>query len=749
MAAILDAVKHPYVPFDNPERLAYVARFGGPRVSISEADWRETLGSASFVEATTFTVGAYSLVESGDYANDRIMRFVTPDFFTFLGVKPQDGRYFGGSGDNEAVVISDRLRRAAFPGRKSAVGGTLSVGNRTYTVIGVTPAGFERAAQSDLWFLLSGRPGTTGSIAPNLNPLIRIRPGVRPGNVREEVAGLAKRLTEKYVGGNAAIGLRLDSFRPDPQNFRLFHAALAAAGLIVLLVACGNVANLLLARALERRPEHVLRIALGALPMQVARQAIAESLVLATAGCVGGMLLAVWFMNIVAAYRPTNLEWLGILDPHLSWRVFAFAASASIMIAVASAVVPMIRIARTDPGEVLKSGAGTMTRVARRRDGLVIGQLSLALTLLFCTGLLAKSALAVARYDFGFDPTPLANAQIYFLKDSINTDSAFRELVGHASRLPGVRSAGFQGWMTTERGIVTADEHTDSAGILIKRSAAVVDPGFFQTVRVPVIAGRDFLPGDVESGAAVIDEEAARRLWHGDSVIGRHLKLGDQRSARPWLRVVGVVRLARLGVPSDPDLPPEPGVFVVQRELPRGGNILVRSDAPAIAANGLRRLLREHLRQRGRNYYANFSSWASDSDARTSARGFMAGLFAVFAGFTLLLALAGIYGTLTYSVSRRMREFAVRSALGATTAQLRKLVLNQALIAILAATAIGGPAGIFAARLLDSWLYGVWYSDATVLLAAEALLILTSFVVCLPALQRTGRLAPSRLLKEL
>ena len=745
MAAILDAVKHPYVPVKEPERLASIAHFGGGSRQITQPDWRAALGSASFVEAVTFTAFGRVPVESGNFMDDRIVSFVTPDFFPLLGVKPVTGRYVSASAENDAVVISDDFRRAVFPNRKKAIGSPLYANGRSYTVVGVAPAGMGFV---DLWVPFP--PSEGKEWAPRYHPLIRLKKGVTPPAVDAELKAIGKRLDESYGGGTRPIGLRLDTFRPDPQNFRRFHAALAAAGLIVLLVAGGNVASLLLARSLERRPEHVLRIALGATPSIVARNAIAESVLLAIAGCALGVLLAVWCMNVVSAYRPTNLSWLGILDPHLSWRVFAYALVTSLVTAIAAAIVPVIRIARVDPGEVLKAGAGTMTRIARRRDTLVIAQLALSLTLLFCAGILTKSAMHVKRYDFGYDPQPLAKAEIFFFNDSLNKDSTFRDLVQQASRLPGVQGATFVGSAGAERGIVTADEHTDSVGVMIKRSATVVDPAFFRTVNLSVIAGRDFQYGDEEEGAAIVDQEAARKLWRGDSVVGRYLKLGDPQSKAPWIRVVGVVKRMRLGMPSDPDLPPEPGVFVVQKTLSRSGEILIRSANPPMAANALRQMLRERLRLRGRVYYSRVSTWTADRESTLSARWFMAALFGVFAGFTLLLSLAGIYGTLSYSVSRRMREFGVRTALGATDTQLRKLVLAQAAIAILAATAIGGPGGILTARLLvDSWLYDVWYSDVTVLLAAEAILILTAFVVCIPAMRRASKLEPSALLREL
>ena len=747
MAAILDSVKHPYLPYKEPERLAFVSSYGGGGREITVADWREALQSASFVEGMTFTAGAHGLVETGSYSGERLMTLVTPDFFSFLGLKPLSGRFPGtAAADDDAAVISDELRRVAFPGDKSPIGATVSVEDRTYTIVGVAPAGVDQ--RSELWLpLASYNPSVTSP--PRLSPLIRIRAGSSPDAVRQELQQTAKRLDASYGGGPRPVILRLDPQRRDPLRFRPFHAALAAAGLIVLLVAGGNVANLLLARSMERRPEQVLRVALGAKASDVARATLLETLVVAIVGCIVGVLLAIWCMNIVAVYRPTGLQWLGTIDPRLSWRVVAYAAGAAIVLAVASSIGPLTRIARVDPGEVLKTGAATMTRVARRRDSLVILQLALALVLLFCAGLLAKSALNIQRYDFGYDATPLVHADIMFPPGSINADSAFRELVVHAAALPGVTKASFEGSAGLPGGAVTADEHEGPRGSLIKRSVSIVEPNFFRTLGVPVIAGRDFQPGDVQAGAAIVDLEVARKLWRGDSVIDRALKLGDHESTGRWVRVVGVVRMARFAVPSDPHMPPEPGVFVVLSSLPSSGSIVVRTASPAATANGLRYLLRDHLRLGGRRYLARVEAWTADVESRVEARWFMSALFAVFAAFTLLLALVGMYGTLSYSVSRRMREFGVRSALGATSIELRKLILAQAAIAILAATAIGGPAGMVAGRLLDSWLYDVWYSDVAILLIAEAVLVSTSFVVSMPAMHRVRSLDPSRLLKEL
>jgi ABC-type antimicrobial peptide transport system permease subunit len=270
---------------------------------------------------------------------------------------------------------------------------------------------------------------------------------------------------------------------------------------------------------------------------------------------------------------------------------------------------------------------------------------------------------------------------------------------------------------------------------------------FFSTLGVHVIAGRDFIAGDGEAGAAIIDERAAEALWPGESPIGHVLKLGDGRSTRPWLRVVGLVPRITLQLNSDPDLPSEPGVYVTQQSSNNIGEVIVRSDTPAITAAMLRRMIRQTFpKSIG---WSHVEIWSNSFDSVLSSRQFMAGLFIVFAGFTLLLALAGLYGTLSYAVTRRMREFAVRGALGATDADLRRLMWSQMMVAILAGTAIGGPAGMWAAKSLDAWTYDVFYADAGILLMAEGILIGTALLACLGPARRAGRVDVSRVLREL
>ncbi|MGI9077704.1 MAG: FtsX-like permease family protein, partial [Gemmatimonadaceae bacterium] len=251
--------------------------------------------------------------------------------------------------------------------------------------------------------------------------------------------------------------------------------------------------------------------------------------------------------------------------------------------------------------------------------------------------------------------------------------------------------------------------------------------------------------GDRAAGAAIIDENAARRLWPGESPINRVLKLGDSRSSRPWIRVVGVVRPFRLHMTSDPDMLPEPAVYVIQNPEGRYGEMLVNSATPAKTATNLRRMIYRTFPLK----WMRLNTWDDLFGSMVASRYLLAWLFATFAGFTLLLALAGLYGPLSYGVSRRLKELAVRGALGASPVALRKLIWTQMLVAILAGTALGGPAGMWAGQALDGALFGLFYVDVTVLVIAEAILVGTALLACVGPARRAGRVNVSAVLKEL
>ena len=386
-----------------------------------------------------------------------------------------------------------------------------------------------------------------------------------------------------------------------------------------------------------------------------------------------------------------------------------------------------------------------MTRAGRRRDGLVIVQLGLALVLIYGTGSQFKSARNLSRFDFGYDRSSIIEVRLEFQKDSLDVVRRFDDLVARTLKVPGVRSAAFLGGVWTEGGMVLSENPGRRVGFVIKRGVSVVGPQFMTTLGIPLLAGRDFTAGDRAAGAAIVDETAARHLWPGELPIGRVLKLGNSRSSRPWIRVVGLVRPFRLHMTSDP-LETTPGIYVIQNPEGRSGEMIVSSTSPPATATQLRRTI-YHAFPRLR--WLRVVVWDERFGAMVASRYLVTGLFATFAGFTLLLALAGLYGTLNFGVSRRLKEFAVRGALGATAADLRRLMWRQMLVAILAGTAIGAPVAMWAAGALDGGLYGLYYVDVGALLFAEAILIGTALLACLGPARRAGQVEVSRVLKEL
>ena len=748
MAAILDAVKHPVVAFSNADRVVPIFPDGdGANGHASAADRIEILRSGTFIDRLVLTSWRYDLVESGEFSEQIVVGSVSPEFFSIVGLKTKTGRLPTALDENSGVLISELVARQMFPRLSDALSSRIQVGDREMVVVGVAPSARGTMLMADVWQVITPSALEDASKKTWVTPLVLLRSGTTPEALRTELDTIAARLTARYGNGRRPFSFRVGSIKTDPLSFRAFHGVMASAGLIVIIVACANVANLLLARALDRQPEHALRLSLGAPPSALARDAVSESIVLAVVGGVVGLLIGLWAMDLVLASAPRNLNWAGIIMPRMSWRVYAFAFGTSMIIAIVSAIAPALRIMRVDPGDILKQGSGTMTRAARRHDSLVVVQLSLALLLIFCCGSLLKAAVHIRNFQFGYDQRPIIAAHVAFRRDSTGLAPAFDDLVARARELPGARGASTLGSLQVDRNVVSSENANERLGFVLKRTVPLVGPRFFSTLGIRVIAGRDFIAGDGEAGAAIVDEKAAEALWPGESPIGHVLKLGDGQSTRPWLRVVGLIPQVTLHLPSDPDLPPEAGVYVTQTLSNNTSQIVVRSNTPAITATMLRRMIRQTYPKS--IAWSRVVIWNDTFDAVVSSRVFMSGLFMVFAGFTLLLALAGLYGTLNYAVARRMREFAVRGALGATDAELRRLMWRQMMVAILAGTAIGGPAGMWAAKSLGAWTYDVFYADAELLLIAETILIGTALLACLGPARKAGRVDLSRVLREL
>jgi predicted permease len=538
----------------------------------------------------------------------------------------------------------------------------------------------------------------------------------------------------------------LYSLVPDPIRFRDFHAAMAGSALAVLLIACANLANLMFARGLSRRRDFAVQMALGASRTTVVKQILAESTLVALGGGALGMVLSLWGVDVLLHRMPPDVRFIGTLVPHVSWRVFAFGGVATAATIGLVGVLPAIRASKLDLSDPLKDTAGATTaRTRRRYSALVMVQMAAATVLLMGAGVLIKAAERVGAYDFGYDTQGLLTASVRVSRD---TQVDFHDLLRRVQSVDGVRTAALMTWQAPEGFTVTSDLATGVGDNQVFQGRyAAVSADFLRTLGIPIVAGRDFSDGDgAAAGAVIVSREAARRLWPGmDDPVGRRVKLGRPGSPGPWLPVVGVTRNVAMDFERDPDLQPEPPIYVVLRD-PAGRFpwivARVTRDEAQVAIQ-LRRIIRDAAPGAAVAVYP----WSRGFDDIVSARRFVAGLFTLFAFCALALAAVGLYGVLLYAVSRRMREFGVRIALGARSRDLLKMVVHDGFVMVLAGTGVGAFLAMWGAQLLGRWLYNVNPTDVVALVAAETVLFAVALVACLVPGLKAMRADPIEVLR--
>ncbi|MBI4501411.1 MAG: FtsX-like permease family protein [Gemmatimonadetes bacterium] len=539
--------------------------------------------------------------------------------------------------------------------------------------------------------------------------------------------------------------------QPDPYQLSNFHVAMAASAIVVLLIACANLANLMNARGVTRRRELALRLAIGARRGALVRQLLVEAGLLAVIGGALGVVAALWGVNLVKAAMP-QVEYFAMRPPLVSWRFFVFGIAASGCTVLLFGLLPAIRASDVDLAEPLKEGAGAHTGHVRRYSLLAIVQVALALVLVMSAAVSAKSAYQLANAAFGFDPKGLYQAIIGLPRpqytDAKGIQAAYDHALAMVARLPGVKSVATVGHGRSAGGVVTSDFEGDSLPIITLLSYPVVSPSFLSMLGLPVIAGRDFAPGDRETGGAVlVNESAARRLWRGQHPVGRMIKLGSLQSTAPWIRVVGVVANSRFEEERERYLPQPAQVWVVPSvDSIRTKWVLFRaaladSATPVLVARELRAAI-------GGTRTPRVGRWLEWHEYRAGVAMYATRIF-VFLGICALgLATVGLYGVLAYAVTRRVREYGVRMALGATREHVFRMVLHDGTVMYLAGTAFGALAALGILKVLDSMLYDVPLPDVVSLIVSEAVLCGAAFLACLVPARRAMRADPVEILRS-
>jgi predicted permease len=744
MFAVLDAVVHPYVAYRDPDALFRINWWFGRRSPMTSVELYRYLRDETRSFEAVVPVAFDGLVgEAGGQAEEVAILRVSPRYFAALGVRPRLGRALTYA-DEGAVVVSSGLWRRFFNGRRSLDGATVELGSQVYNVVGVLPRG--AVASAALLLLPASVEAGGADAAIHVRPTVRLRQGVTREQADAELRSLARLLTDRFGARDAPFGFELRPVVRRHADLQDIHRAMVGSALAVLLIACVNLAHLMLARGLAKRRELALRMALGASRAAVVRQMFAECVLVTFGGVVVGALVAVWGADVLQNRMPPEVSWVGLVQPQLSWRVFALAVLAAAASAVVFGLLPAIRVAfALNVNEPLKEDSGTTTGPQRQRySPLVVAEVGLALVLMMGGGLLLRTVYQLQREETVPGARTLFNAVVA----TRPADSAIalrpQQLLDAVAAVEGVREAAY----LTSRGAaglaITAEMTQDTPRTITMRVYPVVSISYVHVLGLPILRGRDFLPGDeAGTGVAVIDPIAAQRLYPNQDPIGRMIKLGAPASRASWVPIVGVVRSPHV-LEADGRNAPEPTVYVVQPLVRGNGRLLIRTTTrdPRTVVR-----LQSALRSLPGASWTGVRPFDYDREGELVSRDFLARVFVAMGVVALGLAALGLYGVLAYAVSRRMREFAVRVALGAEPRALLRMVLHDGLVMLLAGIGAGAFVALAAARLLDAVLIVVLPSDVVSLVLSEAVLITVGLAAAVVPARRAARANPLEILR--
>jgi putative ABC transport system permease protein len=713
--------------------------------------WREQAKVFERLEAMESTF--YNL--TGGNTPERVgSSVVTDGLFTLLGAKPVLGRTFlpedSRPGGAPVVVLGHAFWQQHFGSARNVVGQSLVLNGKTYSVVGVLGPRFYFLRDTDLWL-----PMTLDAANPPYPPTVRylfvpgrLKPGVSAKQAQTEMSAIASRLAREHPDTNASWGVKVVSLRDNlVGDLRLALTVLLAAVGFVLLIACANVGNLLLTRAAGQRHEMALRAALGANRRQLIQRMVTESVLLALIGGVVGLAIAAAIVQILPAVSPVGVALLR--DVRIDLPVLGFTLLISLLTGLLPGFLAALRSGNSE--SQLKSVGRRSTEgvQGRRLEGvLVIAEVALAFVLLVCAGLMIKSFDRLSATSPGFDPKHLLMAQISLPEWKYNEPgrirSFWRDLLPRVQSLPGVISAGTTHALPVNDSTLTTVFEVEgrvpaSADESLVANFRKVSPGFFSALKVPLVAGRYFddLDDEQRPPVAVVSNEMARRFWPQQDPIGKHIRR-RRKTGNPWMTVVGVSGDIQDGVPGS-----KLGTtfYVPLQQDPKSANptvhLLVRTSvAPASLTSAVRKAVLEVDPDQPIDKVTTMEEWVSSS---LSKRRFNALMLSLFAGLGIALATIGIYGVLSYSVSRRNHEMGVRMALGAQGGDVVRLVLWQGMSLTAAGLGLGLVLALILTRLFASLLYNVKSTDPVTFLGiAVGLAAVAGLASYLPARRAAG-----------
>ncbi|HVF58072.1 MAG TPA: ABC transporter permease [Pyrinomonadaceae bacterium] len=711
-------------------------------------------------------VAAYSLATAFLRTGDEPERMqgvsASADLFPLLGVNPLLGRTFSGEeerpGGARFIVLSYDYWQHRFGGDRQIVGQQLPISGQSVTVLGVMPRGFKfpvGAQQVDFWMPLASSLSEKARAARGavfLNVVGRLKPGVTLEQAQAETDTIASRLETQYPDANTGFKIALvSSHERLVGKVRPALLVLLAAVVFVLLIACANVANLMLARATVRRKEIAIRTALGASRWRVVRQLLTESLLLSSLGGAAGLLLALWGMDLLVAAIPSDIPRTGEIS--MDKYVLVFTAGLTALTGVIFGLVPALQASRTNLDETLKDAtrgmSGGMQR-NRMRSVLVIAEISLSLVLLVGAGLLFQSFRRLLEVSPGFEPDKVLTAEVSVSEkkypEKAQRAAFYHEALERIAAIPDVQSAAvvnplplagnFEAYTFDIVGRPPFPPGKEPAS-----DRRVISPGYFQTMNIPVRKGRAFVEQDRADAppVTIINETFARRFFPGEDPVGKAIIPGEGQTgtAREIVGVVGDVRHAGLDVETSPE-------YYVPYEQASVGRLSIVARAgsgnPASIGPALRGAIVAMDKEQP---VYNIRPMTQLLDQSVARRRFNMMLLGGFALLALLLASIGIYGVISYSVAQRTREIGIRIALGAQIGDVVRLILRQGLTLAVVGLVVGLFASFFMTRLMASLLFGVSATDPVTFASVALILLFVALLACYIPARRAARVDPN------
>ena len=757
--SVTNAVLLRALPYEDPARIVAVNKvekqFGlGGLTAGAFLDFREQ--SSAFEQLAAYSESEFTLTGDGD-AERVVCAEVASALFPLLGVNPSLGRPFSAEeekvGHDQVVVVSESFWKRRTGGDANFVGKTITLSDKVYTVIGVMPARFQFPRKFEIWKLLALDPEEErhGKQFRMIQLIGRLKPGIALETAEAELNTIyGRRPTDEPGASTNKARIELRPLHEQlVKDVRLAIYLLLGAVAFVLLIACANVANLMLARATARRKEIAIRAALGAGRGRIIAQFLRESVLISLIGGGLGLLFAVWGVDLLLGSIPPDVlgSYYGVTDVGVSRTVLLFTVGISITTGILFGLAPALSSARLDLNEALKATAKTATARAGLRGAFVIAQLALTVILLIGAGLMTRSFIRLMNVKLGFNPSNVLTMRVELPRSRYQTGDQkkqfFGQLLEKVSALPGVQSAGaisqlpLSGYSMMGRFPIEG-QPAPEPGKSKPLPIGIVTPTYFQTMQIPLVQGRLFDARDAENIAevAIVNEAMAKKFWPGENPIGKKIgAMCEQELCRTVVGVVGDIRHEGLANDAQPE------IYLPHRQvaLPSMSLVLRTSGNPLANVAAVRSQVRALDKDQPVALVQTLEEHVAHSILQPRL---MMTLLSIFASLALVLAAVGVYAMMSYSVSQRRSEIGIRVALGAMKSDILRLVVGRACLLVGISLTIGLGASFGATRLLRTFLYdvGVWdpltFAGIVLLLGIVAL-----FAAWLPA-RRATKISP-------